>query len=92
MIAYNAESVIIPTIRSNGVLLAQIAPQGGRITGSSSVMKLDGWNWEDAVLKADDGIHLNWPPYFVQTGWWAEPGDIKKTEEYDMQCQELETF
>ena len=41
-------------------------------------MKLDGWNWEDAALKADDGIHLNWPRYFVQTGWWAEPGDIKK--------------
>ena len=92
LIAYNAESVIIPTIRSNGVLLAQIAPQSGRITGSSSVMKLDGWNWEDAVLKADDGIHLNWPPYFVQTGWWAEPGDIKKTEEYDMQCQEMEDY
>ena len=92
LIAYNAESVIIPTIRSNGVLLAQVAPQGGRITGSSSVMKLDGWNWEDAVLKADDGIHLNWPRYFVQTGWWAEPGDIKKTEEYDMQCQELEDY
>lgn len=92
LIAYNAESVIIPTIRSNGVLLAQIAPQGGRITGSSSVMKLDGWNWEDAVLKADDGIHLNWPRYFVQTGWWAEPGDIKKTEEYDMQCQEMEDY
>jgi imidazolonepropionase-like amidohydrolase len=92
LIAYNAESVIIPTIRSNGVLLAQIAPQGGRITGSSSVMKLDGWNWEDAVLKAEDGIHLNWPRYFVQTGWWAEPGDIKKTEEYDMQCQEMEDY
>ena len=92
LIAYNAESVIIPTIRSNGVLLAQIAPQGGRITGSSSVMKLDGWNWEDAVLKADDGIHLNWPRYFVQTGWWAEPGDIIKTEEYNMQCQEMENY
>ncbi len=92
LIAYNAESVIIPTIRSNGVLLAQIAPQGGRITGSSSVMKLDGWNWEDAALKADDGIHLNWPRYFIQTGWWAEPGDIKKTEEYDIQCHEIEDY
>ncbi len=92
LIAYNAESVIIPTIRSNGVLLAQVAPQGGRITGSSSVMKLDGWNWEDAVLKADDGIHLNWPRYFVQTGWWAEPGDIEKTKEYDQQSEELKDY
>ena len=78
LIAYNAESKIIPTIRSNGVLMAQIAPKGGRITGTSSVMKMNGWNWEDAAQKVDDGIHLNWPAYFVQHGWWAEPGDIEK--------------
>tara|TARA_B100000674_G_scaffold498655_1_gene538396 strand:+ start:2148 stop:3428 length:1281 start_codon:yes stop_codon:yes gene_type:complete len=82
LIAFNAESKIIPTIRSNGVLLAQVAPKGGRITGTSSVMKLDGWNWEDAVQKVDDGIHLNWPSYFVQHGWWADPGDIEKTDRY----------
>lgn len=92
LIAYNAESTIIPTIRSNGVLLAQVAPKGGRITGTSSVMKLDGWNWEDAVQKVDDGIHLNWPPYFVQTGWWAEPGDIEKTKKYQQECQELNDY
>ena len=92
LIAFNAESVIIPTIRSNGVLLAQVAPKGGRICGSSSVMKLDGWNWQDAVQKEDDGIHLNWPSYFYQTGWWANPGDIKKTDNYQSKCQEIETY
>ena len=30
-------------------LMAQIAPKGGRITGTSSVMKMNGWNWEDAA-------------------------------------------
>ncbi len=92
LIAFNAESVIIPTIRSNGVLLAQVAPKGGRICGTSSVMKLDGWNWEDAAQKVDDGIHLNWPSYFVQTGWWAEPGDIKKTDTYQENYQDLEAY
>lgn len=92
LIAYNAESVITPTIRSNGVLLAQVAPKGGRISGTSSVMKLDGWNWEDAAQKVDDGIHLNWPKYFVTTGWWANPGDIKKTDEYDKQCSEIKEY
>ena len=24
-------------------------------------MHFNGWNWEDAVIKADEGIHLNWP-------------------------------
>ena len=92
LIAFNTESKIIPTVRTNGILLAQISPQGGRITGTSSIMKLEGWNWEDAAQKADDGIHLNWPFFFVQHGWWAEPGDIEKTEHYKKQTQELKTY
>lgn len=92
LIAYNAESKIIPTIRTNGVLLAQVSPQGGTISGTSSVMKLDGWNWQDAAQKQDDGIHLNWPSYFRQTGWWAEPGDIVKTDNYQKKTQELEQY
>ncbi|MFZ1255935.1 MAG: amidohydrolase family protein [Saprospiraceae bacterium] len=59
--AYNTDSKIIPTVRSNGMLLAQIIPQGGIISGQSSILQLDAWNWEDAVIKADDGVFLNWP-------------------------------
>ena len=65
IIAYNTDSRIIPTVRSNGVLLAQVVPQGGVISGSSSVVNLDAWNWEDAALSMDIGIHLNWPRMFV---------------------------
>ncbi|MBS7566183.1 amidohydrolase family protein [Mucilaginibacter sp. Bleaf8] len=61
LIAYNTDSKVIPTVRSNGVLLAQPTPQGGAISGQSSVMMLDGWNWEDAAYKTDIGIHINWP-------------------------------
>ena len=61
LVAYNTDSDILPTIRANGVLLVQATPLGGTISGSSSVMQLDAWNWEDAVVKADDGLHLNWP-------------------------------
>ncbi len=61
LVAYNSDSKIINTVRSNGILLANIIPQGGIISGSSSVMQLDGWNWEDAVYKADQGIHFNMP-------------------------------
>lgn len=60
-IAYNTDSEIIPTLRFNGILTAQVAPKGGIIPGVSSVMQLDAWNWEDALIKEDDGIHLNWP-------------------------------
>lgn len=61
IIAYNTESKITATIRTNGVLLGQITPRGGLISGTSSVVEFEGWNWEDAVYKLDDGIHLNWP-------------------------------
>ena len=46
-IAYNTDSEFIPTQRFNGILTAQITPEGGLVSGYSSVMKLDGWNWED---------------------------------------------
>jgi imidazolonepropionase-like amidohydrolase len=65
LIAYNTDSEVIPTIRNNGVLLTQAMPQGGTVSGSSSIMMSDGWNWEDAVLKKDDGIWVNWPTYFA---------------------------
>lgn len=65
IIAYNTDSKIIPTVRSNGVLLAEVVPQGSFLTGQSSVVQLDAWNWEDAAVRTDIGLHLNWPRMFV---------------------------
>ena len=79
-IAYNTDSKVTPTIRSNGVLMAQIAPAAGSIAGQSSVMMLDGWNWEDAAYKLDDGIWVNWARMYINTGWWAEPGEVQKAK------------
>lgn len=61
IVAYNTDSKVPATLRSNGVLMAQVTPQGGTISGSSSVVQLDAWNWEDAALKIDDAQHMNWP-------------------------------
>jgi len=61
LIAYNTDSKVIPTVRSNGILLAQPTPVGGVIAGTSSVVQLDAWNWEDAAYKTDMAIHLTWP-------------------------------
>ncbi len=66
LISYNTDSELIPTMRFNGILLAQTTPQGGIISGSSSVVQLDAWNWEDAAVAADDAIHLHWPARFGQ--------------------------
>ena len=59
--SFNTDSRIIPTVRSNGVLFVQACPRAGLVAGSSSLFHLSGWNWEDAVVHVDDGMHLNWP-------------------------------
>ncbi|WP_438967080.1 amidohydrolase family protein [Flavobacterium sp.] len=92
LIAYNAESQLIEAARPSGVLLAQIAPRGGRISGTSSVVQLDAWNWEDAVIKENDGVHLNWPRSYSRAGWWAEPGGIEPNKNYDKQKTEIQDF
>jgi len=89
LIAYNSDSKITKTIRTNGVLIAQVTPRGGLISGQSSIMLLEGNNWEDAALKVDDGIHINWPNSYYTTGWWAEPGETKENKKYSKKIYEL---
>jgi imidazolonepropionase-like amidohydrolase len=92
-IAYNTDSEIIPTNRFNGILTAQVAPQGGLISGSSSVFKLDGWNWEDAMLSEDVGLHLHWPG-MMQRRRNPESGQFERmeNENYQGQTQLLHTL
>ena len=61
IVAYNTDSKVINTLRSNGILVANIVPQGSFLAGSSSVVQLDAWNWEDASYKTDAGMHLFMP-------------------------------
>ncbi len=61
IVAYNTDSKVINTLRSNGILAANIVPQGSFLAGSSSVVQLDAWTWTDAALKADAGMHLYMP-------------------------------
>ena len=92
-IAYNTDSEIIPANRFNGILTAQVAPQGGLISGSSTVFKLDGWNWEDAMLAEDVGLHLHWPSY-VQRRRNSETGlfETADNENYEGQTQLLHSL
>jgi len=92
-IAYDAESKIVESMRPNGVLIAQVAPRGGLISGSSSVMQLDAWNWEDALVKADEGIHLNWPNPYSRGRWWlGEDPTLKPNKNYATQVGKILTF
>lgn len=92
LIAYNTDSKILPTVKTNGVLYTQCTPRNGLISGSSSIMATEGWNWEDAVLKADDGIHVNFPRSMQKNGWWAEPAPNNKNSKLEEEMNLLNGF
>jgi hypothetical protein len=91
-VAFNVESRVIETVRTNGVMLTQSTPRGGTISGSSAVMYLSGWNWEDATVLADDGIHINWPASTQGGGWWAEPASKSRNTNYQKEKEEIINF
>jgi imidazolonepropionase-like amidohydrolase len=92
-IAYNADSKIIPTLRTNGILFAQATPRAGMVSGASAIMNLDAWNWEDAVVKMEDGIHINFPTYNT-FNWDNEAQELsrKKDEKFQKALDELNDF
>ena len=91
IVAYNTDSKIIPTIRSNGVLLEEVVPKGGVVTGQSSVVELDAWNWEDAAYKTDIGIHVKWPRMFIVLNHPKETEE-EKQQKIDANLENLKIF
>ena len=92
LIAYNTDSELIPTFRFNGILTAQVAPRAGVLAGTSSVLKLDAWNWEDAAIKADDGVHLAWPVKFYGPRWWLGETADRPNKNYHKTVATLKTM
>ena len=91
VIAFNTDSEIPPTVRTNGVLMGQITPRGGVVSGSSGVVHFDGWNWEDAAIALVDGIHLNWPSTHHRHRSDGKI-DIQRRKTYDQQKHEIDRF
>ncbi|MEL6132945.1 MAG: amidohydrolase family protein [Bacteroidota bacterium] len=89
IVAYNTDSHVIPTTRSNGILIAQVTPQGGIVSGRSSIVQLDAWNWEDAAIKMDEGIHMNWPRRMFGPRWWLGETNPRPNPRYAQTVQAI---
>ena len=100
IIAYNAESKVVESLRPNGILTAQIVPTRGRIAGSSSIVQLDAWNWEDAGIKVDEGMHIYWPRTYRRGNRtkgedplvYDQKNYSKRTTELDQYLAEAKTY
>ncbi len=82
-IAFNTDSELIPTMKFTGIQLAQVCGQGGLVSGTSSVMQLDAWNWEDALYVEDDGVQVNWPALTLRARWWMGENERRVNKNYD---------
>lgn len=64
LVAFNADSDLLPVTRAGGVLTALSVPEAGRtglIAGTSALLQLDGWNWQDMALVPEFGLHITVP-------------------------------
>ncbi len=91
-VAINPDSEIIPTTRSNGVLLCLTAPSGGVVSGQSAVIQLDGWTYEDLTIRSGAGLHVNWPLMATVSDWQLTSSEKNAANARDKNMQQLEEF
>lgn len=86
----NPDSEIIPVTRANGILINLTAPNGGVVTGTSAILQLDGWTWEDMTLKAPAGLHVAWPRMATPRGATTGGEDDAKAPSWAQQVQAVQ--
>jgi imidazolonepropionase-like amidohydrolase len=88
-VAFNPDSELLPVARANGITLALSVPAGGVISGTSALMMLDGWTWEEMTLKAPVGLHVRWPSMGVSHAPWVTKSEEEQKKERDQRIQKI---
>ncbi len=89
-VAVNPDGEMIPVTRSNGVALAVSVPQGGIISGTSAMLMLDGWTWEQMTMKAPLGLHVNWPNMTLRRGGFGpQQSDDEQRKQMEENLKQL---
>jgi imidazolonepropionase-like amidohydrolase len=91
-VAANPDSELIPVTRANGVLLCLSVPDGRLMAGTSAVLQLDGWTWEEMTVKAHAGMHVQWPRMRTARQWPERRSGREQAEAREEQLRELDEF
>ena len=85
-VAVNPDSDLLAVARANGILGALVFPQGGRVSGTASMIRLNGWDTHDLVLRKDSGVIVRWPATEPTVQWWTRstPDDQEKRISRDL--------
>lgn len=76
-VAFNHDSALLPVNIAGGILTTHTVPSGGLIRGTSAVMNMEGWSWEDMTIKAPAGMHIDFPAGAASD---SDNDDLKKIE------------
>jgi imidazolonepropionase-like amidohydrolase len=90
--AVNPDSTLIPVTRSNGILTFGVFPGSGAVPGTASVMRADGWTWEDMALLPEAGVIINWPGMRPSQDWWADEPKAEQAERIRARLDEIDRF
>lgn len=88
-VAVNPESELIPVLRANGITLAVSTPSGGLISGTSAVLMMDGWTWEDMTVKAPAALYVDWPRMTIAKSPWIRKSEEEQKKDRDEAIEEL---
>jgi imidazolonepropionase-like amidohydrolase len=89
--AVHSHSEHIRIARTAGITTALVRPSGGRISGQSAVIHLDGWTAPDMLVVDTFGLHMNVPSLPVHL---SEDKEAKKkqTDEHKKALKQLEDY
>lgn len=87
--AFNPESELIPVARANGITTIVTTPAGGLISGTSAIMTMDGWTWEDMTLKAPAALCVQWPNMNIRRGSFVTKSEEDQKKEREQQLKDL---
>ena len=92
VVAVNPDTDLIPVTRANGILLGLTFPQGGLISGRCSVIRFDGWTWEDMAVKPEAGMVINWPRTEPITARWMRTSPAEQMKRIRENLEEIDQF
>jgi imidazolonepropionase-like amidohydrolase len=80
-IAVNPDSELIPVTRANGITYVLAAPGGDVVHGTSALIRLDGWTWEDLTAASPVAMHISWPSFAIRTFSFFGPPASREDQE-----------
>jgi imidazolonepropionase-like amidohydrolase len=82
-VMFHPESDLISVARIQGVTTVLSVPGGGAISGTSALMRLEGWTQEDMTVRASVALHVTWPNMTPVRAWWNQQSDEEQAKQRD---------